>query len=189
MRAETAAGLRMVDGSLQRRRKLACDNIRLAYYLAHRYKGVIAEEDAISIALEALWIAALHYDPARKTPFSTYAGVIIANALRTAIRRSTVQREIPCLHELVDPEDPFCSEERIHSIQDPASEDWEARRADRIDCLRAMKRLCREGGAMVFLRDVCGFNIHEASRMIGVRPHVGGQKRREALALLKEEYA
>lgn len=188
MRLRAKAERAVADGSLRRRQELASDNVKLAYYLAHRYKGLIAEDEAISVALEALWVAALHYDPDRKTPFSTYAGIIIANALRTAIRK-TRHAELLCLNETLDPDDPGSSDERLSFIQDPASDDWETKLAMRIDCAQMMKESSPKGGAVVFLKDVCGFTVEQASRIVGLKPHIGSVMRRETLSTLKRQLA
>lgn len=183
-RAQAAAE----DGNLALRRELASSNIKLAYYMAHRYKGIISQEEAISVALEALWTAALHYNPDRKKPFASYAGVVIANALRTAIRRSRLM-EFACLHELIDPADPECVEERIQTVADPESEDWETRLVSRIDCVRIMREASPEGCAVAVLRDVYGYTMREACRMVGIRRDIGRAKRKEALEALKAQYA
>jgi len=151
----------------ENREELVNRNVRLAYYLAHRYKGIISEEDAISIALEALWNAALHYNPERRTPFSTYAGIAIANALRSAIRR-TKRLEFLSLNELVDPEEFVNGEERIGFVVDPATEDWEMQAILRVDFARIMRHAPYDAAALIFWRDVCGYSFDEAARLEGL---------------------
>lgn len=186
MNAAVVGGKAERGVSLEERRELASDNVKLAYYLAHRYKGIISLDEAISVALEALWIAALRYKPERQTPFSSYASVVIVNALRTAIRRVN-QREIACLNEIIDPSDPGSSEEKIYTIQDPKSEDWETRVTLRLDCMRAMKET--HGGSVVFLRDVCGFTFKQASSMIGLKHYLSPLRRNEVIQKLRRQLA
>lgn len=54
--------------------KLVNDNIRLAHFMAAKWQH-LDPADALSIALEALQIAAETWNPARDIPFGSYAGL------------------------------------------------------------------------------------------------------------------
>lgn len=67
------------------------DNTGLVYQQLHRFK-MIDDQDAESLAYEALYKAALTYNGT--AAFSTYATCVIANALRMHIRKLNRKRQL-----------------------------------------------------------------------------------------------
>lgn len=69
------------------------DNLGLVYTQLGRF-GLYDDQDAESLAYEALHKALITYDSASKTAFSTYAVCVISNALRMHMRHKNRKRQI-----------------------------------------------------------------------------------------------
>lgn len=72
------------------------DNTGLIYQQLHRFK-MIDDQDAESLAYEALYKAATTYDADAGSAFSTYATCVIANALRMHYRTCNKKRQLHTL--------------------------------------------------------------------------------------------
>lgn len=62
------------------------DHIKLAYFVAHKYKGVIEFDDATQAALYGLYKASLHFDESKNIKFVTYATMVMHNEIRMTLR-------------------------------------------------------------------------------------------------------
>ena len=68
-------------------KKLAEENIRLAYYIANKSSVPLDAEEKISLALLGLTKAAASYDPDKGIKFTTFATVVMTNELLMGLRR------------------------------------------------------------------------------------------------------
>lgn len=72
--------------NLEEEDRLVRENVRLAYHFVHKLH-LSNKDDAVDIALEGLWKAAVTYDASKGIKFGTYASVCIYNALGMYIRK------------------------------------------------------------------------------------------------------
>ena len=80
-------------------RKLAEDNIRLAYWYAHQMKWTSLElEERISMALLGLVKAAEKYDPARGTSFATFARKAMHDEILMGFRKENKHANVISLN-------------------------------------------------------------------------------------------
>ena len=79
----------------EKEKKLAEDNIELAYYIAHRWHKYsrIELDEAISCAQLGLVKAAMKFDAEKGCRFATYAYKIMENEIRTELRKRNRRRE------------------------------------------------------------------------------------------------
>lgn len=79
----------------EKEKKLAEDNIELAYYIAHRWHKYsrIELDEAISCAQLGLVKAAMKFDAEKGCRFATYAYKIMENEIRMELRKRNRRRE------------------------------------------------------------------------------------------------
>ena len=80
-------------------RKLAEDNIRLAYWYAHQVKWTSLElEERIGMALLGLTKAAERYDPERGVSFVTYARKVMQDEILMGFRKENKHANVISLN-------------------------------------------------------------------------------------------
>lgn len=78
--------------------KLVTDNIKLAHYIANRYRGLSVDfEEIVSCAYLGLTKAALTYDSSKGIKFSTYAGRVMTNEILQCERREGKHNKVVIL--------------------------------------------------------------------------------------------
>lgn len=118
------------DASLRHRQeaeKLFHEHRMLVDRMIHRldrFAPGMEREDWVSVALIALWQAALKFDPRRRVSFACFATIVIKRAFddvvktslrqcRSANRRTESLSTCGVDHQLLDPADPFNLEESV----------------------------------------------------------------------------
>lgn len=79
-------------------------NMGLVYKQLHRF-NLINDDEALSQAMEALWVAAKTFDASKNVQFSTYATACIYNALAMYIRSLNKKRQL----HTVSYNEPLCA--------------------------------------------------------------------------------
>lgn len=82
------------------RRNLAEDNIKLAFYMAKRYKcPFVDQEDIQGAALLGLVKASARYEPVKGIKFSVFACIVIRNEILQLLKREQKHRNVKSLEE------------------------------------------------------------------------------------------
>ena len=110
----------------EKAKRLIEDNIRLAYYIAHRwhrYSGIESDE-AISCAQMGLVKAAMGFDAETGYQFATYAARVMENEIRMELRRRDRRKKELHLEDPIEGTDELKLKDMI---------------ADTVDCFEAVE--------------------------------------------------
>ncbi len=120
-------------------KKLAEENIRLAYYVASRSMVPMENEEKVSLALLGLAKAAERYDPECKVKFATFATVVMRNEILMGYRKERKHLGLIHFGDLVGPDDGgICLEDML-----PDKKQFTRELEGLLDCRAAIENMDR----------------------------------------------
>lgn len=162
----------------EKEKKLAEDNIELAYYIAHRWHKYsrIELDEAISCAQLGLVKAAMKFDAEKGCRFATYAYKIMENEIRTELRKRNRRREEIYFEDPIEGTDGLVLGDMIADHRDC----FEALEAED-EMIRNISLLTERERTAVMIRLQCPEKSQaECGRMMGISQSLFSRKLAEA---------
>lgn len=159
------------------------ENVRLVYYVFNKFyqKYRNIEDDLIQEGLIGLWKACQTFDSSRGTEFSTYAVVVIKNAMGMYVRKVNRRPKEYSLDELVDKDESGMTFLNLVSYD----EQEDPRDAYVIEVLMkvAKENDCEE----IVKMKLDGMKQVDIAKELGVRQSTISEKMRNLYALVRKE--